>query len=143
MGTQQHIYLCGVYIPPENSKYFSPQNFADLENDIVQYRSKGDIILSGDFNYRTGKYNDHTPVSGDHFIASDDSKESFIPPIRNNCDNVLNNHGKTLLEFCKKFDFRILNGRTRGDSLGNFTYGSSTVIILYVTRTYLINVSHL
>ena len=131
MGTQDHVYICGVYIPPENSKYFSPQVFENLEKDIIQYRSKGYIILSGDFNSRTGKYNDHTSISGDHFITSNDSKESFTPPVRNNCDNMLNNHGKTLLEFCKLFDFRILNGRTRGDSMGNFTFhgknGSSTV----------------
>lgn len=131
MGTKQHVYICGVYIPPENSKYFSPQIFEDLENDIVHYRSEGYVILTGDFNSRTGKCNDYTSISGDQFIKPNESEEYSTPLIRNSCDNMINNHGKTLIEFCKLFDFRILNGRTRGDSLGNFTFhgknGSSTV----------------
>ena len=43
---------------------------------------------------------------------------------RNNLDNNVNNHGKNVLNFCKQFDIRIVNGRFRGDSLGNFTFNS-------------------
>ena len=43
---------------------------------------------------------------------------------KNNYDNVVNNHGKNLLQICKNFDLRILNGRIRGDSLGNVTFHS-------------------
>ena len=50
---------------------------------------------------------------------------------RNNCDNILNNHGKLLLQICKNCDLLILNGRKKGDSLGNVTFhgrnGVSTV----------------
>ena len=37
---------------------------------------------------------------------------------RNNYDNQINDHGKILLDTCK----RILNGRTKGDSIGKITY---------------------
>ena len=46
-------------------------------------------------------------------------------------DNVVNAHGKNLLQICENFDLRILNGRIRGDSFRNITYhgrlGVSTV----------------
>ena len=41
---------------------------------------------------------------------------------RNNRDKESNNIGKQLLEFCKTFSLRILNGRKNGDLLGNFTH---------------------
>ena len=52
-------------------------------------------------------------------------KNIFIPEQRNNYDNVVNTHGKNLLQICKNFDLRILNGRIRGDSFGNITYHGS------------------
>ena len=35
---------------------------------------------------------------------------------RKSFDNTINNHGKWLLELCKPFNMRILNGRINGDS---------------------------
>lgn len=131
MGTAEDVFVCGTYIPPENSKHFSPEIFEELEKDIMEFRSKGFLILLGDFNSRTGKYDDHISIEGDNFFTSNNLEESIIPTVRNNYDNVVNSNGKHLLEICKHFDFRILNGRTRGDSMGNITFhgknGVSTV----------------
>ena len=44
---------------------------------------------------------------------------------RKNFDNIINEHGKSLLEICKSCDLRILNGRTKGDSFGKITYHSA------------------
>ena len=41
---------------------------------------------------------------------------------RNNYDNQINDHGKILLDTCKSCNLRILNGRTKGDSIGKITY---------------------
>lgn len=38
--------------------------FEQLENDIVNFRSKGYVLLSGDFNARTGKYIDSVSKDG-------------------------------------------------------------------------------
>ena len=51
MGTEEHVYVCGAYIPPENSKYFSPEIFEELEEDIIEFRSKGFVMLLGDLNF--------------------------------------------------------------------------------------------
>ena len=50
---------------------------------------------------------------------------------RHNCDQKINAHDKNILDLCKGFNMRILNGRTLGDSQGSFTCfqnnGRSTV----------------
>ena len=65
--TSKDIYVCGVYIPSNSLKYFLPEMFEDLENDIETFYSQGSILLMGDFNSRTGKYSDCvSPVSYTH-----------------------------------------------------------------------------
>lgn len=131
LGTEKDIYLCGAYIPPCNSTYYSPEIFEELEKDISFFKSYGFILLLGDLNARTGKYDDHLEMTDKSYLEIDQLENVETISARNNCDNVLNNHGKLLLELCKNFDLRILNGRKRGDSFGNVTFhgqnGVSTV----------------
>ena len=54
--TEKDIFVCGTYIPPQNSIYFYPELFEELENDIEKFSAFGSILLMGDFNSRTGKY---------------------------------------------------------------------------------------
>ena len=35
--TEKDIYVCGTYIPPQNSIYFYPELFEELENDIEKF----------------------------------------------------------------------------------------------------------
>ena len=56
MGTEKHVFLCGAYIPPINSKYYNSELFEELENDISEFSSMGQIVLLGDLNARTGKF---------------------------------------------------------------------------------------
>ena len=101
-----------------------------MENDIADFQPKGPVILLGDFNSRTDKYDDHITIDSDNFIANT-SENCFIPKQRNNYDNNLNSHGKNLLQICKDLDLRTINGRVRGDTMGNIAYhgriGVSTV----------------
>ena len=142
-GCAKDVYICGIYIPPQNSPHFSSDMFDQLENDIINYMSKGYVLLLGDFNARTGKYVDSVSKDGNELIENDRSANSLHPPNRNTFDNVINKHGKRLLEICKSFDLKILNGRTKGDTLGRPTYHariemeSVSSIISSVTKTYL------
>jgi exonuclease III len=55
------IFICTVYIPPQNSSSESQINidhFENLQNDISKFASKGNIILCGDFNARIGVVED-------------------------------------------------------------------------------------
>ena len=108
LNSVKNIYVCGVYIPPCNSKYFDNEIFDQLEQDIVRFSSTGSIILMGDFNSRTGKYSDTVSKEGNSIISNDQSESAFQATQRNSFDNVLNSHGKRLLEICKTFDLRIV-----------------------------------
>ena len=89
----------------------------------------------GDFNSRTGKYSaDTVSQEGNDIIDNDQSKSDFEPVQRNSFDNVLNSHGKQLLDICKNLDLRIVNGRINLDTLGRPTFHgrNGTSIIDYI-----------
>lgn len=121
LNDKNDLFICGVYIPPEKSVYFENEIFDEFENDILCFASKGNIMILGDFNARTGTLEDHISKDGNNFI-NDSSESSLQPKNRHNFDNQINNHGKQLINICKSSDMRILNGRTKGDSFGRATY---------------------
>ena len=59
LETELDIYICGAYIPPHNSPYFTVDLFEELENDISLFSSRGSILFLGDLNAGTGKYVDN------------------------------------------------------------------------------------
>ena len=76
-GLNTDIYLCFLYNPPDNSSYTqSLENdlFELIENDITNYSQKGDVIIMGDLNSRTGCESD--------FIADEDNDPN-IPLFEN------------------------------------------------------------
>ena len=70
-NSTKDILVCGVYIPPCNSKYFDIELFEQLEQDVVHFSSTGSIILMGDFNSRTGKYSDTVSQEGNDIFDDD------------------------------------------------------------------------
>ena len=76
----------------------------------------------GDLNFRTRKYSDSVCKEGNNLITNDQSEFSLCPTQRNSFANEFNSHGKRLLEICISANFRILNGRVSGDSLGRVTF---------------------
>ena len=52
----QDIFVCSVYIHRERK--FNVDHFTTLNEQILKYRSQGDIILCGDFNSRIGNLPD-------------------------------------------------------------------------------------
>ena len=53
LKVRKDLYIGFVYIPPEGSPYSDIEHFQEITNDIEVYISKGDVIISGDFNART------------------------------------------------------------------------------------------
>ena len=139
------IHVCGTYIPPCNSKYFDPKIVDQLEQDIIDFSPAGSVILMGDFNSRTGKYSDTVSQEGNNVISNDQSEAAFQPAQRNSFDNVINSHGKRLLEICKTLDLRIVNGRANGDTLGRPTFhgenGMSVIDYVICDQYTLLNVN--
>ena len=139
------ILVCGVYIPPCNSKYFDIELFDQLEQDVIRFSSTGSVILMGDFNSRTGKYSDTVSQEGNDIIDNDQSKSAFEPVQRNSFDNALNSHGKQLLDICKNLDLRIVNGRVNGDTLGRPTFhgrnGTSVIDYIICDQSTFLNIT--
>ena len=135
------LYICASYIPPENSSFWTVDKsdpYDQLEQDCAKFQNRGNVIISGDFNARTGSKPDHVPdfMENDnieHFALQSSTSvlDSSGKKIRNNQDCVVNSYGNKLLSLCKSLNLRILNGRTLGDSAGAFTSfqynGRSTV----------------
>ena len=50
-------FVVGCYIPHQDSDFYASldkdQPFANLEDDIVHFKSKGEVIVFGDMNART------------------------------------------------------------------------------------------
>ena len=146
LNCDKDVYVCGTYIPPEKSNYFDKEIFDELENDINQFSSKANIIVLGDFNARTGKLHDFLSDEGSKHIQ-DTSEHSNQTTERENFDLTINNHGKRLIAICKTNDLRILNGRTKGDSLGRPTFhgknGTSLIDYIICNQDLQQNIKHL
>ena len=54
---ENDIFLCGAYIPPKNAtqNILSKRDyFGYLENSILKYKDKENIVIMGNLNARTG-----------------------------------------------------------------------------------------
>lgn len=134
--------LGSTYIPHETSKYFNSNIFEDLEDDIVNLKSRFDgipICLIGDFNSRTGLLNDFISLDVDsHDIStiSDtilDSKNDLTSlgfcTDRHSLDKRTNKNGQSLIDLCRCLDIHIINGRFGDDmNQGKLTCDNASVI---------------
>ena len=117
-GESRDIFIGTCYLNPSTSQK-TDQKMSRLSEDIISLRDRGEVVIIGDLNARTGKLEDT--------ISPDKSDElfdiSFSPPPlkRNSRDNETNRRGLDLLELCKSVDLRIVNGRKTGDPFGDFT----------------------
>ena len=114
------IFICTVYIPPQNSSRESRLNidhFEKLQNNIYKFANKGSIILCGDFNARMGTVEDFI----DNKHLEDDIFAPFSFDWRLSQDHQVNAYGKSLIDLCIGNNLITLNGRTNGDLLGQFT----------------------
>ena len=97
--------------------------------------------MAGDFNARTGVQHDFINYDNCNVAPGGISPPPTMITPRKSFDTHVNDLGKQLLEMCKSLDLRILNGRCKGDSLGQITFhgnqGSSTVDYIIVSHEIL------
>ena len=61
LNLHEDIFVCSVYIPPANSKYFGQSEivkYDELESDLIHCGKLGKIMLMGDFSSRKGQLDD-------------------------------------------------------------------------------------
>ena len=91
---EKPLYIASVYIPPNRGSTFNNEFYSKLLNDILHYNNLGNIILTGDFNARTGtllNYVFHDDNSIDKNYCQ--TPENYIhdqADLRNNIDCTTN-----------------------------------------------------
>ena len=141
-GFKNNLYLCCVYIFPENSTYLKHNEYDILFNDMAKIPSDCEILLCGDCNARTNVAADHDRS----VCGSDGDFEILIPNrISESCQTIsamhemgkltrysmdtapINKHGTKLPEICKATDLLNFNGRLSPDlGVGEFTRDDTT-----------------
>jgi hypothetical protein len=116
---QSDLYLCAVYIPPTNLSYTKRLSYDILElieKDVLNFKGKGDILVCGDFNARTGTELDVIRDDTTKYLPLFDScKIDNTTNVRNNHDTVVDTRRKELHDLCIANQLRIMNGRCIGD----------------------------
>jgi hypothetical protein len=135
--TTSEIFIGAVYISPLNSTYSKKLEYDPLdiiEQEIGKYAEQGNVILMGDFNDRTGTFQDYVSDNGTRYIPVPDSVV-FDPNFRcrqsQDSSNIHCKYGKQLIEMCVATGLKIVNGRVFGDPCGKFTchhYNGSSVV---------------
>ena len=125
------VYIICFYISPYNSKYtksntdYTEKMFQHLETITSRLYDKGQVILCGDANSRTGCLPDYLTENDSCNTLIDCGIDPFtepdIPEQRNNQDNETNQYCNLFLDLITTIRLRILNGRTLGDCQGNLT----------------------
>ena len=123
-NADKNLVLATGYVHDISSKYYDPNAFENLALGITKMCDENTpLIITEDFNGRTGEIDDKYVES--HLTDFEIRPASSIPlPLRKNCDSVINQQGRSILELCHTFNLKILNGRSSGDPLGNFTYSN-------------------
>jgi exonuclease III len=143
---EKHLYVCAAYLPHEHSQYLiqrEQDTIESLESDIVHFSQDGYIMVVGDLNARSGCLKDYVDIDCDIDVHDDGEMYVIDESVgsRYNQDHVVNDRGNKLVELCIQGRLRILNGRTLGDSQGNFTchrpQGSSTVDYIIISEEIL------
>lgn len=106
----REINIIPVYLRGENWT----ADFNELKSIFEDKNIKNPIVL-GDMNVRIGE-------------EQQDIDEAYYKPniynVRRSKDKITNPKGKKFIEFCQDENLCILNGRTRGDEEGEFTFAS-------------------
>ena len=112
-----------LYASPFNSSYTKSRESTIIEKFETKDACCRNALVLGDLNGRTGRVEDFVRDDRDKHCPADNplyTRDSFLS--RNNTDcNPVDQQGKLVLDLCKNTGLRILNGRTFGDSAGNFT----------------------
>ena len=123
---ENDIFLCGVYIPPNNSTptiTTKTDFFRKLNEMLIKYKDKGDILIMGDLNERTGNEDGLHEKLGKQLnhLFPDIEGTTLETGNRCTCDAKVNTSGRTLLTICSSHSLELANGQTPGGKLGNFT----------------------
>ena len=113
-----NIFIGTCYISPSQNKN-SQGSLETFFKEAKSLNEKGRVIMQGDFNARTACQPDY--IKQDKMDDLFQISNVFQPLSRNSEDTKTCPRGVELLDFCKSFDYSLLNGRKTGDIFGKYT----------------------
>ena len=134
-GEDKDVYIGTSYLNPSKAAD-TDKKITKLTEDIIYFQKKGDVMIVGDLNAKTGILDDT--------ISPDKSDELFDllldepPPKRNSEDDAVNPRGNELLDMCRSLDLNIINGRKTGDPFGKYTcfkWNGNSVVDYLITSS--------
>jgi exonuclease III len=128
-GLENDIFIVNAYIKPANSSSKNSlisglDTLHELDSFLNTLLDRGGLINCGDFNARIGReldYIEEDRCGHDSFVPPPDD---YIPQniqARNSKDINLNSYKRPFLDMLINNKLHVLNGRTLGDSFGEFT----------------------
>ena len=106
-GWSENLFLCVAYFSPANSSYTTRTGIdflANIERDITNYNSQGQIIFTGDINARSGQKLDFINSDSGDFIPVDNSYDvDAINICRSRFSQdkgITNLYGNSLIDLC-------------------------------------------
>ena len=117
LENKKHLF-CNTYLPPENSKYAIRTGLVDIQESLINF-DYDNVVVLGDLNARVGRNIDYIDdVDDETNLTMPDVMQTLgIQKDRASKDNVTNNFGTQLIDFCKSQNMLILNGRVGSDAL--------------------------
>ena len=135
-GESKDIFVGTVYLNPSSKSSGADQKISKLADNIISLKEKGEVIIIGDLNARTGDLEDTmNPDKSDEMF---DLSFPNPPPKRNSRDTKTDRRGLDLIELCKSADLQIANGRKMGDIFGDLTcikYNGNSIVDYLITSS--------
>jgi len=142
-NVRKSVFIGFVYLPPQGSTYYTQVNgmsfeehMVKLQQDIMFFQDKGQVIIMGDMNARTGTLNEWDLLDP-HILRHYDR---YDIKERKSKDKKVNSMGRRIISICKQTKMYMLNGRAHSDPDGAFTYkqlggkGRSSIDYAIVSR---------
>ena len=137
----ESFILGALYLPHEGSNHYRQELYDELTDDISSIKDKYQmpILLTGDFNSRTGSLNDimirefQDDILDESLYAFPNILDIFnsldIPIDRSNKDVTINKNGRSLIQMCQLQELCIVNGRIGTDrNIGSLTCANASTV---------------
>ena len=99
---QKDIYLGTVYLSPSNFERSNSEDLiGELEVEMLRFSQKGDIVVQGDFNARSGDMQETISDDDNAFLNVPEDYKPDEQCTRQSQDlGTVNSRGRSLLETC-------------------------------------------